>query len=180
MRSKMRTIDKTDALSRRNFLIGSAGAVTAIAVAPIAAGTARAAVLKNSSASALPTLVRMARDLYPHDRLADGFYETAVVTIDGQLDGDLHNLLSEGASRLNTDSLARHNTPYAAVEAEADRVALLESIEATPFFKTMRSGMITALYNQPELWRKLGYEGSSAEMGGYLHRGFDDLDWLPA
>jgi hypothetical protein len=39
---------------------------------------------------------------------------------------------------------------------------------------------VTALYNQQELWTKLGYEGSSAEKGGYLHRGFNDLDWLPA
>ena len=30
-----------------------------------------------------------------------------------------------------------------------------------------------------EGWKKLGYEGSSAEHGGYLHRGFDDIDWLP-
>jgi hypothetical protein len=40
--------------------------------------------------------------------------------------------------------------------------------------------MITALYNQPDLWAKLGYEGSSAEHGGYIHRGFNDIDWLPA
>jgi hypothetical protein len=25
----------------------------------------------------------------------------------------------------------------------------------------------------------LGYEGPAYEKGGYLHRGFDDLDWLP-
>jgi len=40
--------------------------------------------------------------------------------------------------------------------------------------------MITALYNQKDVWTKLGYEGSSAEFGGYLHRGFDDIDWLDA
>ena len=33
--------------------------------------------------------------------------------------------------------------------------------------------------NQKALWPKFGYEGSSFEHGGYLHRGFNDLDWLP-
>jgi hypothetical protein len=28
------------------------------------------------------------------------------------------------------------------------------------------------------VWTKLGYEGPSAPEGGYLHRGFDDIDWL--
>jgi len=26
----------------------------------------------------------------------------------------------------------------------------------------------------------LGYEGPSFDKGGYINRGFDDLDWLPA
>ena len=31
----------------------------------------------------------------------------------------------------------------------------------------------------PSCGQALGYEGSSFEQGGYLHRGFNDLDWLP-
>ena len=40
-------------------------------------------------------------------------------------------------------------------------------------------GLVVSLYNQTEIWPKFGYEGSSAEHGGYLHRGFNDIDWLP-
>ena len=40
------------------------------------------------------------------------------------------------------------------------------------------SGTMTPLYNQPELWTKFGYEGPSSAQGGYLHRGFNDIDWL--
>jgi len=29
------------------------------------------------------------------------------------------------------------------------------------------------------LWQVLGYQGPSFELGGYLNRGFNDLDWLP-
>ncbi len=37
----------------------------------------------------------------------------------------------------------------------------------------------SSLYNQKELWPRFGYEGSSAEHGGYINRGFADIDWLP-
>ena len=39
--------------------------------------------------------------------------------------------------------------------------------------------LVVSLYNQKELWPKFGYEGSSAEHGGYIKRGFADIDWLP-
>jgi hypothetical protein len=28
-------------------------------------------------------------------------------------------------------------------------------------------------------WAHFGYEGSSFEKGGYINRGFQDLNWLP-
>lgn len=60
-----------------------------------------------------------------------------------------------------------------------DRVTLLQGIEQTAFFKALRSDLVVSLYNQEELWPKFGYEGSSAEHGGYIKRGFDDINWLP-
>jgi len=38
---------------------------------------------------------------------------------------------------------------------------------------------VVALYDDREVWNLLGYEGPSYDKGGYLNRGFDDLDWLP-
>ena len=43
----------------------------------------------------------------------------------------------------------------------------------------MRGDLVVSLYNQKEVWPKFGYEGSSAEHGGYINRGFADIDWLP-
>ena len=43
----------------------------------------------------------------------------------------------------------------------------------------VRGVAVVSLYNDPETWALLGYEGSSYEHGGYIDRGFDDLDWLP-
>ena len=69
--------------------------------------------------------------------------------------------------------------PTPQVQWETDRVALLQRIETTDFFQKVRGDLIVSLYNQKELWPKFGYEGSSAEHGGYIKRGFADIDWLP-
>lgn len=181
----MRVIDKIEVMNRRRFLGRSAGTAALIAASPLVPGGAFAAVtLKTGPATALPTLVRMARDLFPHDRLADTAYENAVATIDGQFADDAvkKTTMAAGVVELDTAARALKGKPYLAIESEADRVAVLQSMEKanSTFFKAMRSNMITALYNQDDLWMKFGYEGSSAEKGGYLHRGFNDLDWLPA
>ena len=56
---------------------------------------------------------------------------------------------------------------------------ILQALERTPFFARLRGDLVVSFYNQPELWPKFGYEGSSAEHGGYIARGFADIDWLP-
>ena len=40
------------------------------------------------------------------------------------------------------------------------------------------AGLVTDLYNQKEIWPIFGYEGESFSQGGYIYRGFDDIDWL--
>ncbi len=47
------------------------------------------------------------------------------------------------------------------------------------FSRRLRGDLIVSLYNNKEVWPKFGYEGSSAEHGGYINRGFADIDWLP-
>ena len=175
----MRTLDKVIRLNRRRFLQHSAGA--AVLAGTVSGSDAFAAALRTLEPASGATLVRMARDLYPHDRLPDLCYENAVATIAGDLakDSATRSLLSDGVISLDAAANSAHGKPYAALDSEEGRVAILEGIEDTPFFAKVRSGMITALYNQPDVWAKLGYEGPSAQQGGYLHRGFNDIDWLP-
>jgi len=87
-------------------------------------------------------------------------------------------MLQEGVA--NLDSLARKEgaTGYLATGWETDRTAILKSIEQDAFFKTIQGGLVVGLYNQPEVWDLLGYEGASFDKGGYINRGFDDIDWL--
>ncbi len=56
-------------------------------------------------------------------------------------------------------------------------MALLRDIETTPFFQLVHGSLVTGLYNNPDIWPIFGYEGESASKGGYLYRGFDDIDW---
>ena len=171
-------------IARRKFLAGSAGAaVLAGFVGEIDGSRALAATLKTvNTPEAAATLVKMARDIYPHDRVPDAYYEKAIATIDGSLGSDpaSRSLFPDGVAALDAAAKARFGSAYSALPQEADRVAVLHGIEGTLFFQKIRGGLVTALYNQPEIWKLLGYEGSSAEFGGYLHRGFDDIDWLPA
>jgi hypothetical protein len=48
-----------------------------------------------------------------------------------------------------------------------------------PFFDLLKATAVVELYDNPLVWKAFGYEGPSVHLGGYLHRGFDDLDWLP-
>jgi hypothetical protein len=180
----MREVDRRSKYSRRIFLQGAAAAAPAVAVAASAGLTIEDAWADDATAlapSTLKTLVKVARDIYPHDFLVDGYYITAIKPWDGKAAKDpaVKTLLEDGVRRLDQDARDRHNAAYAQLPWEADRVVLLQGIEQTDFFKKLRSDLVVSLYNQEELWPKFGYEGSSAEHGGYIKRGFNDIDWLP-
>ena len=180
----MREIDRRSKHSRRVFLQGAATAVPVVAAASSVGLGVADAWADDATAltpATLKTLVKVARDIYPHDFLADSYYITAVKPWDGKAakDAAVKALISGGIARLDQDARDRHKVPYAEVAWEAERVALLQAIEQTEFFKTVRGDLVVSLYNQKEVWPKFGYEGSSAEHGGYIKRGFADIDWLP-
>jgi hypothetical protein len=180
----MREVDRRSKFNRRIFLQGAASAVP-VAAAAAGAGLsiedAWAADATTLSPATLKTLVKVARDIYPHDMLVDSYYITAIKPWDAKAAKDpaVKALLEDGVRRLDQDAQDRHKLAYAQVPWEADRVVLLQGIEHTDFFKQVRSDLVVSLYNQEELWPKFGYEGSSAEHGGYIKRGFNDIDWLP-
>jgi hypothetical protein len=121
----------------------------------------------------LRTLARMIRVMFPHDRFPDGPYERAAAGIvEGvQADARMRAQLAQGMVELEA----------AGFTGMADDKALeyLRGISGSAFFELVRSNTITSLYDDREVWSILGYEGPSHDQGGYLHRGFDDLDWLP-
>ncbi len=169
-------------LSRRVFLKGAGTTLLAIAVLPngLVTGKAWAQMPKATKPETFASLVQMSRDCYPHDKIDDKHYATAVEILDEAARGspDQLTLLEDGMAALNKAAAAAHGVPYAKIAGEADRVALLKAIEPTPFFQKVRGNLVVGLYNQKDLWPVFGYEGSSFDKGGYLERGFNDINWL--
>ena len=180
----MREVDRRSKHSRRVFLKGAATAVPVVAVATSVAVSIEDAWADEATAlspATMKTLLKVARDIYPHDVLGDSYYITAITPWDDKAakDASVKALISDGIARLDQNARDRHKTPYAEVPWEADRVVLLREIEGSHFFQKVRGDLIVSLYNQKEVWPRFGYEGSSAEHGGYINRGFADIDWLP-
>jgi hypothetical protein len=180
----MREVDRRSKYNRRVFLKGAATAAPVVAVAASTGLSVQDAWADDAAAltpATLKTLVKVARDIYPHDFLGDSYYIIAVKPWDAKAAKDpaIKVMINDGVSRLDQDARDRHKVSYADVPWEADRVVLLQGIEQTDFFQKMRGDLVVSLYNQKELWPKFGYEGSSAEHGGYIKRGFADIDWLP-
>jgi len=122
------------------------------------------------------TLAQLARRLFPHDSLsADPYRKIATALISrASTDSKLAGLLAGGVARLNDDS----STPWL-MQTEIRQIAAIKRLEGGDFFRLMRTTAIEHLYRDKEVWKLLGYQGSSVEFGGYVDRGFDDIDWLP-
>ncbi|MEL6574884.1 MAG: hypothetical protein AAFQ81_03250 [Pseudomonadota bacterium] len=126
------------------------------------------------------TLIQMARDIYPHDRIPDRHYGIAIKGHDDKAAADpaYKAQLEEGVAGLDMLAEGQGAPSYLGTGWEADRVALLKQIEKTAFFQGIRGDLVVSLYNQKDVWPIFGYEGASYEQGGYLERGFDDIAWL--
>ena len=170
-------LDKTGGMSRRQLLkTGAASAVLMVTgtavICPDQAWGLEATALKPDT---LATLIKMARDIYPHDKVPDQYYAVAVKGYDAE---DKKDLVAAGIAELDAAAVAQGHADYLSIGWEEDRVKVLQAVESTVFFQTVRSGLVTGLYNQKEVWPIFGYQGESFSQGGYMERGFDDINWL--
>ena len=163
-------------LDRREFL-GATGLLTGILAAgsPLALlmpSRAWALDLKALTSPEGATLLAAARTIAPHDKLDDAPYALVVQALDGSATADASTLalLQQGLSGLGAGF---------ASAGEPERIAALKSVEATPFFKSVRATTLMTLYASPLVYAYFGYEGEAFSKGGYLLRGFNDLRWLP-
>lgn len=165
-------------LTRRQLLSRSvaAGASFVVGAGWVAARDAAwATELDALKPETFATLVQMARDIYPHDRVPDANYVIAVKGYDTPQEVDE---TEAGIQALDEAARAMGHGSYLDIGWERDRVDVLRSLEETPFFQKVRGGLITGLYNQKEVWPIFGYEGESFSQGGYIDRGFNDIAWL--
>ncbi|WP_370159489.1 Twin-arginine translocation pathway signal [Limimaricola soesokkakensis] len=165
-------------LTRRQLLARAtaAGASFVVGAGYVAATDAAWATEMNAmKPDSFATLVQLARDIYPHDRIPDENYVVAVKGYDTPQEVDA---TEAGIEMLNAAARGRGYGSYLDIGWERDRVDLLRSIEDSDFFQKIRGGLVTGLYNQKAVWPIFGYEGESFSQGGYLYRGFDDIAWL--
>jgi hypothetical protein len=166
------------ALTRRQLLARSAALSAAFVIGPgflAGSGAAWAMEVAHLKPQTMATLVQMARDIYPHDHVGDAFYAAAVKPYDS---ADKAAMVEAGVAALDAAARGKGHAGYLAVGWERDRVDLLRAMEDGIFFQTVRGGLVTGLYNQKAVWPLFGYEGESYSKGGYIDRGFDDINWI--
>lgn len=174
----MTTSKGLKSLTRRDLLKQATAASATVLVgtgfiaAPNAAWAAETNVLAPET---MATLMQMARDIYPHDQVGDEYYVVAVKGYDTE---EAAEGIEAGIAGLNAAAQGKGHDSYLAIGWERDRVDILRGIEDSAFFQQIRGGLVTGLYNQKALWPIFGYEGASFEFGGYIDRGFNDINWL--
>ena len=163
-------------MDRREFL-GATGVLTGVLAAGsplalLAPSRAWALDLMALTSDEAATLLIAARTIAPHDKLDDAPYALVIQALDGSAARDAATLalLRQGVAGLGAGF---------ATAAEAQRVAALQVVETTPFFKSLRATTLATLYASPLVFAYFGYEGEAFSKGGYLLRGFNDLRWLP-
>ena len=165
-------------LTRRQLLAraSAAGASFVVGAGFIAAPDgAWAAETTAITPESFATLVQMARDIYPHDRLGDEYY---VVAVKGYDTAEAAPGIEAGIAALDAAAQGKGFPSYLGTGWERDRVDLLREMEDSAFFQQIRGGLVTGLYNQKAVWPLFGYEGESYSQGGYIERGFNDINWL--
>src|SRR5690606_21848259 len=177
-RRQKKTLSRRDILKRGAGL--SLGAMLVVSgnavICPQFAWALETTTLKPET---MATLIQLARDIYPHDKLPDRFYAIAVKPYDADSAKDeaLKKLIEDGVADLDKRAGAGG---YLGLGWEEERVAILRDIEKSPFFQKVRSGLVTGLYNQKEVWPLFGYEGEAYSKGGYIQRGCDEIEWQKA
>ena len=165
-------------LTRRDLLKRSVAAGATFVVGPgfvAASSGAWAAEVTHLKPETMATLIQMARDVYPHDHVGDQYYAAAVKGYDAEEQAEM---VEAGIAGLNAAAKGKGFADYLSVGWERDRVDILRGMENSAFFQTVRGGLVTGLYNQKAVWPLFGYEGESYSQGGYIDRGFNDINWI--
>ncbi|MFJ3482975.1 tat (twin-arginine translocation) pathway signal sequence [Pseudomonas sp. NPDC090202] len=169
-------------LDRRRFLQGSGGLLLGTLLfgsGPIAllAPSRTWALEMNTLDSATGSkLLLVIRRIFPHDTMEDAVYAFSVKALDEKASQDpgIADTLKKGLADLDQ----RGGGDWSKL-AEDKQLAILKDIQNQPFFALVRSTSVGSLYSNELAYKHFGYEGASFPKGGYIHRGFNDLKWLP-
>ena len=160
----------TGRLTRRKA-ISVAAALAAPSLIPL-----RARELTGGDSELQEFLQRFVMRLFPHADVPQRIYARVAQTITSAAINDGGLLESIETGRAALDRAAGMPWINATPEAQTEAIAALDE---TAFFASVRAIAAPTFYGDPEVWAQFGYQGPSFDKGGYLTRGFGDLDWLP-
>ena len=159
----------------RNMLVGTL-ALNSGALALLAPGRSWALPLTALDSVTGRALLKATRHIFPHDNLDDAVYALVVKQLDNDAGADkaVAGLLKDGVLALNEAA----GGDWLALAPPA-QFAIIEKMAGDDFFEKIRGTAVVSLYNNDMAWAYFGYEGDAWNKGGYLARGFNDLNWLP-
>jgi hypothetical protein len=157
-------------ISRRTLL----SSASAFAILTTIGSTGVLAHIKvASTASDRQLIASMVRVMFPHDRFPDGPYLRTADAVITKANASAGAALTLRAGLIDLKSQSFDSL------SKAKATDYLKSIEGSSFFSLVHGTTVTGLYTDSEVYKMLGYEGESFDQGGYVDRGFNDLNWLP-
>jgi hypothetical protein len=121
-------------------------------------------------------LTRIIRVAFPHPQIPDGPYERMMQKIIEVSEESRWFRMALTQGLMTLDSLTEEHF----LDLPDERaLAVLKRVADLEFFGFIRRTTVLNFYEDPEVCEVLGYEGESFSKGGYINRGFNDLDWLP-
>ena len=166
--------------TRRRFLVavivGSGAMASGLNLTLIRNASAWANSTDDGPASNENMLARMVRLYYPHENVADQVYlQTAdnILTAAAS-DSQLQQVLDDAYAALD----GAGDQPFVELDAQS-QLAAMTKVQDEAFFTAIKFQVLARFYAHAEVWKAINYPGSSVEYGGYVERGFNDIDWLP-
>lgn len=134
------------------------------------------------SALEIKTLLQIIKQMFPHTKLNDFHYQSVLEKLmkESTENSETSMMISDGIKKLNSSVEATMTKNTWLESDKKEQMTALEKNSDSDFFGKLKSTTILTLYNNHAVWKQVGYEGESFSKGGYLGRGFDDLDWLPS
>lgn len=170
----------TETTTRRRFLIaviaGSGVMASGLNLALIRNAYAWAERSDDGAATDGNILARMVHLYYPHENVADQVYlQTAdSILTAAASDAQLQQLLDDAYTALD----AAGDQRFAELDAPS-QLAAMTKVQDEAFFTAIKFQVLGRFYANAEVWKAINYPGPSVEYGGYVDRGFNDIDWLP-
>lgn len=160
------------AVTRREFLELNIS-LALVSLCPRAGTSETAALWRGDDEGVLSDIIYQ---FFPHPRLSNDVYNQVVEQVNTRIaQSDELTVMMNQAMESLVGSERKKWTVLTGVEKQE----LLKEIQQTPFFQFVLNEALSGVYRHPITWELLGFEGSSLEFGGYINKGFNDIDWLP-